>query len=343
MLLLTGGSGLLGSGMIPHLRTHRPDRTIVILTRQPDAISASPGVVSVRADVSRDDLGLERNVADELRDRVTEIMHCAADVRFNATLEDSRRVNILGTRRLLDFAEGCRGLAKFAHVSTLYIAGRRPGVVRERELRHECGYFNVYEQAKHEAEHLVYARMGSLPLCVYRPSAIIGNAATGKVSRKNFFHALIALAPRAACLPCLPIHAAAPVDLIADDWCSRAIALLFDEYFEAGATHHLCAGREFSLTAREILNMVFRVVEEQTGVRIVKPPLGSWQEIERRRGELSAGNERTLLDLISQFLPHMAVNQPFDRGGTGHILRDRQLTLPAPAGFVERVIRQTVH
>ena len=247
-----------------------------------------------------------------------------------------------GTRRLLEFAAQCPKLEKFGHVSTLYIAGKRPGTIVERELKHDFGYFNAYEQSKHEAEQLIFGWMQRLPISIYRLSAIIGHSLTGEITQKNFFHSLIAIAPRASALPCLPIDPSAPVDLIANDWCCESLVLLFDKYFNPGSVHHLCAGTRYSLTAGELIDTVFDVIEERTGARIVKPPLGQWSDIERHRKLRSGGNEGAMLDLVSKFFPHMAVHQPFDRGDTGKVLERNRLVPPQPSEFVEQVIRQSV-
>jgi nucleoside-diphosphate-sugar epimerase len=339
LLLLTGASGLVGSGLVPLLRAFDPTRTVVALSRRPDALTdLAGGVLTFRADLRLDGLGLDNVSYRLLRNRVTEIIHCAAEVRFNETLESSRATNTEGTRRLLDFAEGCPKLTKFAHISTLYIAGKRPGLVSERALQHDCGYFNVYEQSKHEAERLVFERMHRLPLSIYRLSAIIGNSITGRVSQKNFFHALIALAPRVSALPCLPIDPTAPVDLIADDWCFHALALLYQYHFNSGSVHHVCAGQEHSLTAQELIHAVFDAIEKQIGRRIVVPPQGTWKDVERHRQSFSSANEGALLDLVSKFLPHLALSQPFERGPSGDLLDQHSLTPPQATTFVQRVI-----
>lgn len=339
MLLLTGTSGLVGSGLVPLLLASDPNRIIAALSRRSDSLTElAGGMFTFRADLRLDRLGLDDDSYGLLRKRVTEIIHCAAEVRFNETLASSRGINTEGTRRLLDFAEGCPNLTKFAHISTLYIAGKRPGRISEHPLQHDYGYFNVYEQSKHEAERLVFERMHRLPLSIYRLSAIIGNSVTGRVAQKNFFHTLIALAPRIPALPCLPIDPEAPIDLIADDWCCQALALLYQKHFKAGSVHHLCAGPQCSLTAQELIHAVFDVIEKQTGSRIIVPPLGTWKDIERHRGSCSSANEGALLDLLSKFLPHLALSQPFERGFSGELLDQHALTPPRASIFVQRVI-----
>ncbi len=93
----------------------------------------------------------------------TRVIHSAATVRFDHTIEEARAINVEGTRRVLDFAAGARQLRSLAYVGTAYVAGERTGLVRESELAVGQSYRNTYEQTKAEAEALVRSRLDSLP------------------------------------------------------------------------------------------------------------------------------------------------------------------------------------
>lgn len=320
LLLITGGSGLVGSGLARALGG-------VILTRKAD------GHAMVRGDLRERNLGMAPQDAEWLRSHVTGIIHCAADLRFTLTLEAARAVNTEGTRRLLDFAESCPYLRKFAHVSTLYVAGRRAGAVPERPLPHECGYFNVYEQSKHEAEALVIERMRRLPVSIYRLSSIIGDARNGRVQQINYFHGLVRMVPWSEKIRTIPADPLASVDLIADDWCTAAMAELFAHHFVPGSIHHLCAGAEHSLHAAELFELVFQVYNAERGTAFVPPRLSP---------DADARADRPLPESLSTFLPHLTVRQPFERGHTGRLLDACGLTLPPARLLVERVVRATL-
>ena len=59
------------------------------------------------------------------------IIHAAAAVRFSTPLEESRAVNTKGTEQLLRLAFDCPNLKRFAHISTIFVAGRMEGEIRE--------------------------------------------------------------------------------------------------------------------------------------------------------------------------------------------------------------------
>ena len=91
---------------------------------------------------------------------VTRVIHCAATVRFDHSLEEARHMNVDGTRKMLDFAASMRSLKSFVYVGTAYVAGEREGLIREDELDVGQHFRNTYEQTKAEAEALVRSRHG---------------------------------------------------------------------------------------------------------------------------------------------------------------------------------------
>ena len=103
MLLLTGGSGLVGRNLAAALADSVP---IVIMTRNPANRNAIYG------DLRLDGFGMEVAALDALRSQITEIIHCAAEIKFNVTLDAARDVNTRGAARLLDFAAECPKLEK---------------------------------------------------------------------------------------------------------------------------------------------------------------------------------------------------------------------------------------
>lgn len=292
MILVTGGTGTVGREMVPALERLMPGETVYLLRRPV-------------ADLCRPGLGLSRELRADLQRQVRVIVHCAAEVRFNLPLDEVRETNVHGTRRMLEFARGCPRLDRFAHVSTLYIAGRREGWVREEPLAHGEGYFNTYTQSKHEAEALVLAEPG-LPVSIHRLSSVIGGG--GHVEQ------VLRLIPFSAEIPILPGRPEVPVDLVSAEWTGRALALLIARHFAPGAIRHLCAGPELAPTFGELMDAAFAGGGRRP--RLVSAAKFEWA--------LRAVSERTTgwraMAGLATFLPHLSVSQPFDPGGTGELL-----------------------
>jgi nucleoside-diphosphate-sugar epimerase len=347
-LLLTGGTGLVGGGLLQQFLDTRPERQICTITRQRDrmlALHQPPQVVALFGDLSHPQLGLNAQMYATLQRCVTEIIHCAAETRFSLPMEQARMTNTVGTHNLLTFARSCRRLEKLAHISTVYVVGRSTGYFDEAPLRHDNGFCNTYQWSKYEAEELVVQAMRDLPAAIFRLSSIIGEAQTGRVQQFNYVHQLLRLFPRNA-LPVVPGEPNAPVDVIPSDWAIPVLAYLFESSFGAGRVYHICAGPEHSFTVREMLDLTASTFEShpigRTWLPIRVPKLVSlatfeaFVESSRREGDRVL-NE--LLRVLGYFLPHLGMFQAFQNSKTMAVLAPSGLTRPATRDCYGKVIR----
>nr|QGV11528.1 truncated FAR16 [Tetrastichus brontispae] len=77
-------------------------------------------VTALKGDLEQEDLGLSADDKNTIINEVNVIYHNAANVLFFEKVRVSLRVNILGTKRMLELAEECRQLDLFVYVSTAY-------------------------------------------------------------------------------------------------------------------------------------------------------------------------------------------------------------------------------
>ena len=101
------------------------------------------------------------------------------------------RVNVGGTRNVIDLARSLPHLKQFHHVSTCYVAGKREGVILETELRHDAGYRNFYEESKYLAELEVDSAKVDLPVTIHRPAVVCGDSQTGETGKYDGVYYLI--------------------------------------------------------------------------------------------------------------------------------------------------------
>jgi thioester reductase-like protein len=348
VLFLTGATGFVGGRLLRQLLATRPDRRVIALVRRPEQAAAlpdAPGVSAVAGDLSRADLGLDAGSRDMLERSVTEIIHCAALTRFGAPLETARAVNTEGTRHVVELARRCRKLGKLAHVSTVYVAGRTPGDIAEAPARPPAGGFcNAYQQSKHEAEAVVLDAMPAIPASIYRLSSIIGDSRTGRVEQFNHVHQLIRLFPRNV-VPIMPADPGAPVDLIPTDWAIPALAHLFDEGFAAGGIAHVCAGRDASLTVRELVDVTARAFERHPQGRQWHPvrvpefvTVAEWEAYAERHRRTTDRLFGELLRVLGYFLPHLGIHQAFENHLAARGLATSGLHQPSIRDVYTRVI-----
>lgn len=268
-IFLTGSTGFLGSHLATALlETGHPvtalarggagqrarERVVEVLSRASPDTPDLHQLEVIEGDISLPQLGLDRTTFEGLGRRIDEIWHSAASLSF---LEDDRdeifRINFAGTQHVLDLAARLPG-RRLHHVSTAYVAGDR-SVFTEGDLDVGQGFRNPYEESKLEAERMLAAAHDGGMACVtvYRPSVVIGEAASGRVTHFHgvyaFIRGLWALARRLR-------HgrpASEPVDLglrirgsasstlnfVPIDFVTGAIATLADQTTSAGRTFHL--------------------------------------------------------------------------------------------------------
>jgi thioester reductase-like protein len=269
-VLLTGATGFVGMEVLARY-VERTDRELYVLVRAGDDAEAAARVrttmgslygsdeayagrvTAVAADIERDGLGLTPERRASLAARVSDIVHSAASVSFSLPLEESRQVNVAGTRRLLEFAHEAQsrgGLTRFAYVSTAYVAGTHEGEFREDQLDVGQDFRNAYERSKFEAETLVREKADRLPVQIFRPSIIVGEQASGWTASFNVLYAPLKAFARGA-LRVLPAHRSAPVDVVPVDYVADAIFALATGPVESRAeTFQLVAGREATTVGR---------------------------------------------------------------------------------------------
>lgn len=150
-------------------------------------------------DVGEDNLGLSPEDRKNLTDNVNVIFHSAATLDFAETLKSTVKINLLGTRRMLELAKECRNLKAFLHVSSAYVNSFRSTAdeviypltedperlislvdkLTDEELEKETpkilgDHPNTYTITKHMAEHEVQKHQSEFPCAIVRPSMIIG-------------------------------------------------------------------------------------------------------------------------------------------------------------------------
>ncbi len=282
-VFFTGFPGFLGSELLPRVLERLPEATAICLVqakfaamaaqRVEELTTAHPSlagrVMIVDGDITLPDLGLGQ--AKELGRDVTEIFHLAAVYDLSVPREIGLKVNVLGTRHLLDFAARCLRLQRFQYVSTCYVSGRWAGIFRENDLEKGQEFNNFYEETKYLAEVEVQARMHQgLPATIYRPAIVVGDSKTGSTQKYDGPYYVIRWLLRQSYLALLPMIGDPKntrVNLVPRDFCLDALAHLAGIAASAGKVYQLADPNP--LTVEELV----RVIARATRRKVIPMPL----------------------------------------------------------------------
>ena len=221
ILLMTGASGFLGKRILRNYL--RLEMEIYLLVQEKfvgimgNFLDGMKHKGELRAqvklligDITVPGLALTQADLHLLTERTTTVMHLAAAYNLIMPRAAGYKINVEGTRNLLDMLERMQKLQRFGYLSTTAISGTHRGRYAESDFDVGQRFKNFYEETKFEAEKLVRERMGHIPTTIFRPTIVVGDSKTGEiekidgpyygfvmVSRK--VHVVLQRAPRVKC------------------------------------------------------------------------------------------------------------------------------------------------
>ena len=347
-LVLTGATGFVGMELLERY-LERSDRRIVVLLRAEDDRAAreriqrtltglfgsrardfEQRVDAVAADLTAPGLGLAPARRREICERAETIIHSAASVSFSLGLDESRAINVEGTRRMLELASCARAhgrLTRYAQVSTAYVAGTHSGRFRERDHDVGQGFRNAYEQSKFEAEELV--RGSQLPTTILRPSIIVGDCRSGWTAAFNVLYWPLRAFARGL-YQAVPADPKSPIDAVSIDYVADAIHAICDSGAGIGQTFHLTAGRDASCVS-ELVELASRYFD------LPAPRLlGPEEFLASQAGASSL--QRTALAQSAVYFPYFAIDTEFDDVEARRALEPSGIRVTPLASYFERLL-----
>jgi dephospho-CoA kinase len=246
--LVTGFPAFTARRMIARLLAGDPpvDKVFVLAQERFAADAAALVRGDARAevlvgDVCAMDLGLSSIEYRALVKEVTWIHHLAG-IYFMGTDDDTaRRVNVGGTRAILELARDAARLERVVHWSTAMVSGDRRGTIYEEDLDAGQKFHNTYERTKYESELLARAATRRLPITIVRPGVIVGDSRTGEIDKLDgpyYLMVLIATNQSSLRLPILG-RGDAPLHLVPIDYVVEAAWHVARAPDAAGKTFHL--------------------------------------------------------------------------------------------------------
>lgn len=281
-VVMTGFPGFLGSALLPRILARTGGSAICVVQasfaglaqqRANDLASAEPALSGrirlVEGDIARPGIGLED--PDAVVGEASEVWHLAAVYDLAVPRDLGMRVNVEGTRHMLDFAARVPGLQRFHYFSTCMVSGRYAGPFAEDDLDTGAPFNNFYEETKHLAEVEVRRRMRQgLPATIYRPAIVVGDSTTGETQKYDgpyFIVQWLLRQRRVALLPIIGDPRVTRVNLVPRDFVIEAVAYLSGLARSQGVTYQLAD--DGALTVDELVE----VLALATDRRILRVPL----------------------------------------------------------------------
>lgn len=277
---VTGYPGFIGKKLVEHLADQDPGSRIFLLVQPKFIQDAHRDVERIRAaaaqktqavprfeilagDIVDMHLGLSGEEYQRLREAVTDVFHLAAASHLGMPKQIAWRVNVEGTRNVLELAGDCPGLRRFNHMSTCFVSGDRVGVIAEDELDCGQGFRNAYEETKFQAEKLVQRAASGLPITVYRPASVVGDSRTGEIDRFDgpyYLGMLVVMSPLVTPVP-LPGNGAAPLNVVPVDFAVQAVWSISRNPAAVGKTVHLVDPNPMS--ARRVYELIAELANKR--------------------------------------------------------------------------------
>ncbi len=358
---ITGGTGLVGSNMLPRLLREYPGSTITLLVRGTSEEEACDRVATIAqriavgegitdaalrmdamlGDVSLERCGLTTAQRDRLVNETTHVIHGAATIRFDHPIDEARAINCGGTLRLLELARRCVHLDRFVYIGSSSVSGQRAGHIYEHELEMGQTFFNTYEQSKNESERIVRDHMHEIPAVVFRPSIIIGDSRSGKTSTFNVIYIPLRLLYKGM-LTYVPGTPETTLDLVPIDWVDDAMVAIMKRTESIGKVFHITAGPQRAAHLGEVVLNALEYFDKHAPLR--KPrtmEFISREEFERRRAAMR-GREEALMSQLDTLLPYVSIDRLFDSKNTDALLADCGLTFPFFRDYADRIFQYCI-
>jgi len=284
----------------------------------------------IEGDISEPGLALKAQDFRLVQQQSTRVFHLAAIYDLAVARDLAMRVNVGGTRNVVELALSMPQLRHFHHVSTCYVAGKREGVILETELQHDAGYRNFYEESKYLAELEVDSVKDELPVTIHRPAVVCGDSKTGETGKYDGVYYLIHYLLRwPSVLSLINIGNRevslnlVPVDFVVDSMA----ALAFDER-AIGKTLQLADPAP--LTTNQLFNAITKSIDGHRS-RITAPP--KWV-----RFFLMLPPSPKITGLPHHAVPYFFVKQLYNSSQAQQLLVPHGIRCPSFESYVDRII-----
>ena len=336
---ITGATGLLGTEVVARLLA-TTSGTVYVLVRAGSKAEATHRLQTLWWDdrvlssaIGQRVIPVVGELSDGCRllgdgsgalNEVTHFIHCAAETGVQKSKDELWRINVEGTRHMVQLAKALPRLQRFTYVSTAYVAGTRNGCIMENDAL-PSRFYSLYEQSKAEAERVV--RASDLPLTICRPGMIVGNSKTGRTRNFNTVYYVLKLMLQGK-LRLLPVGPEQTVNVVPVDDVARRIVTLTLHPEALGKTFHLTLPPDLLPKVGELETEVRAWAKENLHQRVPKPlylPIPFLRTVGKRYNAGKNAKSRSFVSNLTALMPYFLDDHIFDRSNTSRLTGDDYL------------------
>ncbi len=365
-ILITGASGALGSALVPLLAADHQSRVVLLMRAQSPAhlaqrqeqlfhflrdigldAESEQRIEVLQGDISEPELGLAPEHVKRLDRQITHIVHAAGNVKLNQPLDQARKTAVASAQYIVDLTKRCVQAGQFQKlefVSTVGVAGRRTGLIREErfsERREASDFHNTYEASKWQAEQILWEEIdGGLPATIHRPSMIVGDSQHGRIIHFQVFYHLMEFINGRRTFGIVPDTEEAVLDIIPVDYVAQAICLASLNCLGTGEVWHLCSGpqrtlplAQLSLRIREMLS-----ARGETSPSLQHLSRADFRNKLKQLTNSASDSQKRFLAGLPYLLDYLDSVQIFDNSITNATLSAHNLKIPAVESYLETVM-----
>ena len=279
-------------------------------------------ITIVDGDITKRKLGIKEHELKELSKKIDIVFHSAAELDIRRQGPEITRVNVLGTRNVLEFASLCKKEGRFKkvnHISTAYVVGAKGinGITfYENQLDISQVFNNLYEQSKYEAEIVVNEfRVKGLHVDIYRPSIMTESLPVKDIESFSLFFKPFRFLI-SGIFKEMPADINARYNFISVDDAAQAILLISESANRIARNYHIV--NPYSISLNRLLGIAAKVFGKEKLTICV--PL--------KKFETQAMSRLTDVQksLIGPFIPYLNFKARFDSKNAEKALRKRKFS-----------------
>ncbi|AST91414.1 MULTISPECIES: SDR family oxidoreductase [Sutcliffiella] len=270
--LFTGFPGFLAKQLVRELAKKEKEAKIYLLVL-PSQLEKANEELSllqyhhiqfeiIEGDITKEMLKIDSTNLERIYEEVEYVFHLAAIYDLAVKKDVAYRVNVIGTRNVIQFIKKITHLKRLIYFSTAYVAGLRKGTIYEYELDRNQSFRNHYEETKFWAEVEVQREMEQIPTTIIRPGIVIGDSLTGETAKFDGPYMILNFLQRLRYSPIIPYLHKENVELnvVPVDYIVQATIFLAHTDETTSKVFHLTnpnpigTKEAYALMARQLLN-----------------------------------------------------------------------------------------